>query len=137
MKRDVPLPWQRWLILAPILTVVAIVSQGVHDVAIEHLGLPYPTLVHPPAWLGVAGDAVRILALIVFVLLARCFFDRLRLMKAGLIAGLFEAFLSERFRADIIEMFVAEGWRDSSWLHVLMDLISPLATSIAQGWRRC
>lgn len=90
--------------IASLLLCIAVVSQGVHDVAIEHLGVPYPMLVEAPAWLPVIGDTVRSLFFILFCSAASDRLDRLPLVKAAALAGLLEVCLSETFRVAIIDL---------------------------------
>ena len=67
----VPQNIRRMLVVAVALFCVAVVSKGVHDVAIEHLGVPYPTLVNPPLWLPTLSDIVRLAFLVMFCVAAR------------------------------------------------------------------
>ena len=125
-------PKSSWIV-APALLLIAIVSQGVHDLAIEHLGVPYPKLVLPPAWLPTVGDVVRALALILFCLAARARLDRLPLLTAAALVGLLEVALSETVRIAVITLFLANDWRAANWLFVAVDLLVRAAPGFTLG----
>ena len=119
--------------VATLLLCIAMVSQGVHDVAIEHLGVPYPTLVAPPVWLPVLGDIVRALFLVLFCLAARERLDQLPLIQAAGLVGLFEVCLSETLRVAIINLFLANDWSGRNWVFMIVDLVTHMIPGLALG----
>ena len=117
-----------------LLIIIAVVSQGVHDVAIEHLGVPYPKLVGAPFWLPVVDDIVRVMCLVLLSWTARSILNRHTLAWSGVIIGLLTTCLSEAFRVPIIDFFLANGWIDRRWFFTLASLLPRLAIGFTEGF---
>lgn len=111
----------QWLALAVAACVIAFLSLGAHDLAIAHLGIPYPDEGPIPAWAKFFGQFVRIAAMVAFCRLAGWYLDRRSAAAAALLVGMIVVCLHETFRVITIDNVMVEGWIAHRWIYMLMQ----------------
>lgn len=123
----------RWTGVIFLLLIIAVLSEAVHDVAIEHLGIPFPTIVTQPSWLPYVGSVVRLVALVLFCRAAKPALDKHRTARAAIVVGLLVTALSEGLRVPVIDFFLAHGWVGRRWLFTLISYLPRVAIGLLQG----
>jgi hypothetical protein len=103
---------RRWVIVACGIVITAVLALGSHDLAIAHLGIPYPHDGDVPAWARYIGQFVRLAAMVCACRLASWYLDRRGILPAAAMFGLLIVFLQETLRAIVVDNIVTDGWID-------------------------
>jgi hypothetical protein len=111
----------QWLALAAAACVIAFLSLGAHDLAIAHLGIPFPDEGAVPAWAKFAGQFVRIAAMVVFCRLAGWYLERKSALAAALLVGAIVVFLHETVRVIVVDNMLVEGWIAHRWVFMVLQ----------------
>jgi hypothetical protein len=109
---------RQWLALIIAAIIIALLSLGAHDLAISHLGIPFPDESHVPESAKFAGQFVRIAAMVYFCHLASWYLDRKSALTAALTVGAIVVCLHETFRVLIVDNVLVEGWIGNRWLYM-------------------
>jgi hypothetical protein len=112
---------RQWLALSIGVVVVAILSLGVHDLAIAHLGVPYPDKSAVPAWARLIGQFVQIAAIVYFCRLASWYLDLHSALAASLLVGALVVGLHETLRVVVVDNVLVEGWVDNRWVYMVLQ----------------
>lgn len=110
-----------WLMLAVAACFIAFLSLGAHDLAIAHMGVPYPEESRVPAWTKFAGLFMRISATVYFCRLARWYLDRQSALAAAVLMGALIVFFHETFRVIMVDNVMVEGWIDHRWVYMVLQ----------------
>ncbi len=86
--QQVELTARNLVILAVGLVITAFLALGSHDLAIAHLGIPYPSDGDVPPWARFLGQVVRLGAMVYVCRLARWYLDKRSTVLAATIFGL-------------------------------------------------
>lgn len=121
------------IILAVGLLVTAFLSLGAHDLAIAHLGVPYPDESVVPTWVKYIGQVVRIATMVYVCRLASWYFDRRTTVAAAIIFGLLIIFLQETLRVIVVDNIISNGWIDFRWLYLLSTRLPNAMVSFFSG----
>ncbi|WP_322101876.1 hypothetical protein [Paraburkholderia sp. J41] len=133
-----------WPTLIAGTLVIALLSLGIHDLAISHLGVPYPKEDAVPVWAKYLGQGVRFAATVALCRAASIYFLGRNAFVAAAIMGGLVAGLYESLRVIGIEWVILDGWRRLNWVYVLTDRAPAsiltfyqraIATFIARRWR--
>jgi len=108
------------VILAFGLLITAFLGLGSHDLAIAHLGIPYPNDGDVPTWARYVGQVVRLAAMVYACHLAGWYLDKRNTVLAAAIFGLLIVFLQETVRVIVVDNIVSDGWIDLRWVYLLM-----------------
>lgn len=121
------------LILVLGVSVTAFLALGSHDLAIAHLGIPYPNDGEVPAWARYVGQVVRLGAMVYTCHLARWYLDERSTPLAAAIFGLLIILLQETFRVIVVDNVVSDGWVDLRWVYLLMTRLPNALLSFYMG----
>ena len=110
---------RNWFILTAGVIVTAFLALGSHDLAIAHLGIPYPKDPQTPEWVRYFGQFVRLAAMVYACRLARWKLDKWPLWLASLLFGLLIVCLQETVRAIVVDNVISDGWIDLRWTGLL------------------
>ncbi|MBY8829848.1 hypothetical protein [Hephaestia mangrovi] len=119
-----------WGILIVAACITAFLALGSHDLAIAHLGIPFPYLQPTPGWARCLGQVTRIGAMVCVCHLARWYLDRRSLPVAAIIFSLLILMIQETLRAVIVDNVVTDGLVHLRWLYSLMMRAPDIAMSI-------
>lgn len=108
------------VILAVGLVITAFLALGSHDLAIAHLGIPYPNDSDVPPWARYFGQFVRLGAMVYVCRLASWYLDKRSTALAAAIFGLLIVLLQETLRVIVVDNIVSDGWIDLRWVYLLM-----------------
>jgi hypothetical protein len=111
----------QWTILIVCAWMIAILSLGAHDLAIAHLGIPFPDEAAVPAWAKLTGQFVRIAATVYFCHLASWYLDRRSALAAALLVGVIVVLLHETLRVITVDNVLVEGWIDGRWMYMTLQ----------------
>jgi hypothetical protein len=115
------------------LLVTAFLALGSHDLAIAHLGIPYPEDGDVPAWARYFGQLVRLAAMVYVCHLASWYLDRRSTLLAAVIFGLLIVLLHETLRVIVVDNIVSDGWIDLRWVYLLMTRLPNTLLSFYSG----
>ncbi len=121
------------VILAVGLVITAFLALGSHDLAIAHLGIPYPSDGDVPPWARFLGQVVRLGAMVYVCRLARWYLDKRSTVLAATIFGLLIVLLQETLRVIVVDNIVSDGWIDLRWVHLLMNRLPNALLSFYSG----
>lgn len=121
------------LVLAFGLVLTAFLALGSHDLAIAHLGIPYPNEGDVPAWAKYVGQVVRLGAMVYACTLARWYLDKRSTIVAAATFGLLILFLQETLRVIVVDNIVSDGWVDLRWVYLLMTRLPNALLSFYSG----
>ncbi|MEG3087763.1 hypothetical protein [Sphingomonas sp. PB4P5] len=121
------------IILALGLIITAFLALGSHDLAIAHLGIPYPNEGDVPPWARYVGQVVRLGAMVYVCHLASWFLDRRSTLLAATIFGLLIVLLQETLRVIVVDNIVSDGWIDLRWVYLLMTRLPNALLSFYSG----
>lgn len=107
------------ILLIAAACVIAFLSLGAHDLAIAHLGIPYPEEGAVPRWAKLIGLSLRIAAAVYFCRLASWYLDRQPAVAAAVLMGAIVVFFHETFRVIVIDNVLVEGWVDHRWVYMI------------------
>lgn len=122
-----------WLLLAVALPLIAILSQGAHDLAINRLGIPYPFDTAVPVWAKYVGQVTRFTAAVLFCRHAAWWLDRRSPAVAAIVTGALIAAASESLRRIVMDWVVVDGTRGLNWLPVLAAQLPKLLMAFYEG----
>lgn len=113
----------RWqgVIVACGIVITAFLALGSHDLAIAHLGIPFPHDDDVPAWARYIGQFVRLATMVCACRLASWCLGRGGVLPAAAMFGLLIVFLQETLRAIVVDNVVTDGWIDLRWVGLLMS----------------
>ncbi len=131
--QQVELTARNLVILAVGLVITAFLALGSHDLAIAHLGIPYPSDGDVPPWARFLGQVVRLGAMVYVCRLARWYLDKRSTVLAATIFGLLIVFLQETLRVIVVDNIVSDGWIDLRWVHLLMNRLPNALLSFYSG----
>ncbi len=131
--QQVELTARNLLILAVGLVITAFLALGSHDLAIAHLGIPYPSDGDVPPWARFLGQVVRLGAMVYVCRLARWYLDKRSTVLAATIFGLLIVLLQETLRVIVVDNIVSDGWIDLRWVHLLMNRLPNALLSFYSG----
>lgn len=121
------------LILALGLAVTAFLALGSHDLAIAHLGIPYPNDGDVPAFARYVGQIVRLAAMVYACHLARWYLDARSTWRASALFGVLILLLQETFRVIVVDNVVTDGWIDLRWVTLLMSRLPNASLAFYTG----
>jgi hypothetical protein len=107
-------------ILAVGLVITAFLALGSHDLAIAHLGIPYPNDGDVPPWARYFGQVVRLGAMVYVCRLTSWYLGKRSTVRAAAIFGLLIVLLQETLRVIVVDNIVSDGWIDLRWVYLLM-----------------
>lgn len=113
--------------------VIAFLSLGAHDLAIAHLGIPYPDSGGVPAWAKFLGVFLRIGATVYFCRLASWYLDRQSTLAAALLMGALVVFFHETFRVIVVDNVMVEGWIDHRWIYMVLQRLPDACVNFFWG----
>jgi hypothetical protein len=122
-----------WIIAGALACVIAVLALGSHDVAISHLGVPYPDEGGVPNWAKYLGQVVRLATMVYVCHLARWRLDRMGIAKAAFTFGVLVILLQETFRVIVVDNIVSDGWVDHRWIALLMTRLPSALSSFYSG----
>lgn len=131
--QQVELTARNLVILAVGLVITAFLALGSHDLAIAHLGIPYPSDGDVPPWARFLGQVVRLGAMVYVCRLARWYLDKRSTVLAATIFGLLIVLLQETLRVIVVDNIVSDGWIDLRWVHLLMNRLPNALLSFYSG----
>jgi hypothetical protein len=131
--RHVTLTARNLVILVFGLVVTAFLALGSHDLAIAHLGIPYPNDGDVPAWARYIGQVVRLGAMVYVCRRASWYLNRRSTMLAATIFGLLIVLLQETLRVIVVDNIVSDGWIDLRWVYLLMTRLPNALLSFYSG----
>ncbi len=131
--QQVELTARNLVILAVGLVITAFLALGSHDLAIAHLGIPYPSDGDVPPWARFLGQVVRLGAMVYVCRLARWYLDKRSTVLAATIFGLLIVLLQETLRVIVVDNIVSDGWIDLRWVHLLMNRLPNALLSFYNG----
>jgi len=132
-ERQVTLSARNAIILMLGMIITAVIALGSHDLAIAHLGIPYPHDDDVPEWARYIGQIVRLAAMVYICRLASWYLDRRNILQAAAIFGLLIVLLQESLRAIVVDNIVSDGWIDRRWLGLLMARLPSVLLSFYSG----
>jgi hypothetical protein len=112
---------------------IAFLSLGAHDLAIAHLGIPYPDSGGVPAWAKLAGVFLRIGATVYFCRLASWYLDQRSTVTAALIMGALVVFFHETFRVIVVDNVMVDGWIDCRWIYMVLKRLPDACVNFFWG----
>lgn len=122
-----------WLRLALAACVIAFLSLGAHDLAIAHLGIPYPDTSGVPAWAKFAALFLRIGAAVYFCRLASWYLDRQSGLAAAVLMGALVVFFHETFRVIVVDNVMVEGWIEHRWIYMVLQRLPDACVNFFWG----
>lgn len=122
-----------WIFLGVALLATTFLALGAHDLAIAHLGVPYPHDEAVPGWARYFGQTVRIGSIVLLCHLAAGSLKSRSTAVAALIVGVTIAMLYEAVRVVIITMVVVDGFVGQRWLPVLLDTAPSAIVNFLNG----
>lgn len=131
--RQVTFSARNLIILAFGLVITAFLALGSHDLAIAHLGIPYPNDGDVPAWARYVGQVMRLGTMVYVCCLASWYFDRRSTLLAATIFGLLVVLLQETLRVIVVDNIVSDGWVDLRWVYLLMTRLPNALLSFYSG----
>lgn len=121
------------LILSIGLVATAFFALGSHDLAIAHLGIPYPRDGAVPQWARFIGQVVKLATMVYVCRLAAWYLDRRGILAAAAIFGLLILMLQETIRAIVVDNVISDGWIDLRWSGLLLSRLPSAALSFYSG----
>lgn len=112
---------------------IAVLSLGAHDLAITHLGIPYPYDADVPAWARYVGYVVRLATMVYMCRLASWRLDRMSTAKAVITFGTLVLLSYETFRNMIVDTVITDGWIDYRWASLLMTRLPNVLSAFSTG----
>jgi len=131
--RQVTFSVRNLIVLAFGLIITAFLALGAHDLAIAHLGIPYPNDRDVPAWARYVGQVVRLGTMVHVCRLASWYLDRRSTLLAATIFGLLVVLLQETLRVIVVDNIVSDGWVDQRWVYLLMTRLPTALLSFYSG----
>jgi hypothetical protein len=121
------------IILASGMIITAFLALGSHDLAIAHLGIPYPNDGDAPPWAKYVGQVVRLGTMVYVCRLASWYLDRHNTYFAAAFFGLLIVLLQETLRVIVVDNIVSDGWIDLRWVYLLMTRLPNALLSFYSG----
>ncbi|WP_260596778.1 hypothetical protein [Sphingomonas endolithica] len=131
--QQVTLTVKNCTILAFGMIITAFLALGSHDLAIAHLGIPYPNDGDAPPWARYVGQVVRLGAMVYVCRLASWYLDRHNIYFAAAFFGLLVVLLQETLRVIVVDNIVSDGWVDLRWVYLLMTRLPNALLSFYSG----
>ncbi|CDK29626.1 unnamed protein product [Kuraishia capsulata CBS 1993] len=122
-----------WIKLAILICVIAILSLGAHDMAISHMGVPYPFENHVPLLAQIVGQIIRIGSMTYACHLASWYLDQFSMPIAVAIFGLLIVMLQGTLRDFVVTCVVTDGMLNGSWLFTLITLLPRMLNNFFNG----
>jgi len=113
--------------------IIAFLSLGAHDLAIAHLGIPYPDSGGVPAWAKFVGVFLRICAVVYFCRMASWYLDRQSAVAAALLMGALMVLFHETFRVIVVDNVMVEGWIDHRWIYMVLQRLPDACVNFFWG----
>jgi hypothetical protein len=120
-------------ILALGFIATAFLALGSHDLAIAHLGIPYPEDGDVPPWARYIAQLVRLAAMVYVCHLASWYLNKRSTLLAAAIFGLLIVLLYETLRVIVVDNIVSDGWVDLRWVYLLMTRLPNALLSFYSG----
>jgi len=121
-----------WPLLTIGVVLAAVISLSVHDIAIAHLHVPYPSMRPLPNWVTTLDLASRGFGMLLFCHYAQGRLARMR--RPAVTIVVIALALAETLRLVIIETSLArQGWARGYWILVILQLLPQIvqATTLA------
>jgi hypothetical protein len=122
-----------WVVLAIAIILAAAISVGAHDLAISHLGVPYPYDSAVPAWAKFLGQFVRFAMMVVLCRIAGAYLNTIRVLPAMTLVGVLLIALNETLRVIAINWVIVDGWHGLNGVNVLLTALPEAVFYFYQG----
>ncbi len=109
-SRGFPAGLRFWGVIAVAAPLITVFAEGVHDVMLDHLHIPYPEETAVPGWAVYANVTLSTFAYLVFYRLAGPFLSKYRLVARCLLLGLVYLMLRETLRIMVINGFLTDSY---------------------------
>lgn len=121
------------IIVAFGLMITAFLALGSHDLAIAHLGIPFPHDGDVPEWARYVGQVVRLTTMVYICHMANWYLDRRNTITAAVIFGILIVLLQETLRAIVVDNVISDGWINFRWVGLLLSRLPGTLLSFYSG----